>query len=101
MRTRVWIEQEIEVEVSAGDAIAALMDLDAPERLPMALSGINSCHSWLKRIPNTLIAEMNDKQREIILSALEAQAARYKTPNVEVTGASGAFAAKRPCGPQG
>jgi len=23
------------------------------------------------------------------------------TPNVEVTGASGAFAAKRPCGPQG
>ena len=81
MRTIVWIEQEIEVEVSAADAVAAICELDAPERMPMALHGISHCASFLKRIPDTLIAEMNDKQRGIIVSALEEQAARYKTTN--------------------
>ena len=81
MRVKVWVEQEVEVDVSADDAIAALMDLGEPARLPMALSGISACHGWLKRIPDALIAEMNDKQRGIIVAAFEEQAARYKTPN--------------------
>ncbi|NUP87458.1 MAG: hypothetical protein HUU30_17130 [Burkholderiaceae bacterium] len=82
MRAKVWVEHEVEVEISAGDAISALMDLDEPERLPMALSGLSACHGWMRRIPDSLIAEMNEKQRSIVVSALEDQAARYKTPNV-------------------
>lgn len=93
MRAKVWMEQYVEVDVSAADAIEALMNMDEPERLPMALGGISACHGWLKRIPDTLITEMNEKQRGIIVAAFEEQAARYKTPNAGVTGAE---LAKRP-----
>lgn len=95
MRAKVWMEQYVEVDVSAADAIEALMNMDEPERLPMALGGISACHGWLKRIPDTLITEMNEKQRGIIVAAFEEQAARYKTPNVAVEGAE-PLAAKAP-----
>lgn len=42
MRTSVWIEQEIEVEVSAADAVAAICELDPSERMPMALHGFRT-----------------------------------------------------------
>ena len=77
MKVRVWIEREIEVEVTAEDAVDAILNLDEPEHLPMALRGISHCAGFLKHIPDALIAEMNDKQREIILD---------KTPNVELRG---------------
>jgi hypothetical protein len=43
---------------------------------------------YLKKLPDDLVAEMNDKQRELIVSTLTEQAARYKTTNVELTGAA-------------
>ncbi len=82
MRTSVWIEQEIEVEVSAADAVAAICALDEPDRLPMAINGISNCLGFLKRIPDALIIEMKEAQRKIIVDALEAQAARYRIPMV-------------------
>ena len=86
MKARVWVEQEVEVEVSAADVVAALGDISEPERLPMALGGISTCIGYLRRLPDALVAEMNDKQREIIVASLEEQAARYKTPNAKVSG---------------
>ena len=81
MKARVWVETEVEVDVGVSDMIAALCDMPEPEKLGLALSGISTCLGYLKKLPDTLVAEMNDKQREIIVATLEEQAARYKTPN--------------------
>lgn len=84
MRRRVWIEQEVEVEITAEDAVVAILELDQPERLPMALRGISYCVRFLKHIPDVLIASMKDNQREIILAALEEQAERYRNAKNEI-----------------
>ena len=86
MKARVWVETEVEVDVGVSDMIAALCDMPEPEKLGLALSGISTCLGYLKKLPDTLVAEMNDKQREIIVATLEEQAARYKTPNAELCG---------------
>ena len=83
MRAKVWVETEVEVEVGVSDMIAALCDLPEPEKLGLALSGLSSCLGYIKKLPDAIVAELNDKQREIIVSTLEAQAARYKTPNAK------------------
>jgi len=81
MKARVWVETEVEVDVGVSDMIAALCDMPEPEKLGMALNGLSTCLGYLKKLPDTLVAEMNDKQRGIIVATLEEQAARYKTPN--------------------
>lgn len=83
MKVRAWVEHEIEVDISASDAVTAIMELEEPDILPAALSGISASAGFLKRVPDVLIARMSDKQREIILAELEEQAARYKTPKLE------------------
>ena len=77
MKTRVWIEQEITVDISSDDVIEALSEFDPPDLLPAALSIISHCVGIIKRIPPALIAEMSDGHRGIIVAALEEQAARY------------------------
>ena len=81
MKARVWVETEVEVDVSVSDMINALCDMPEPEKLGLAISEISTCLGYLKNLPDDLVAEMNDKQREIIVAALTEQAARYKTPN--------------------
>ena len=81
MRAKVWVETEVEVEVGVSDMIAALCDLPEPKKLGQALSGLSTCLGYIKKLPDAMLAELNDKQREIIVSTLEEQAARYKTPN--------------------
>lgn len=81
MKARVWVETEVEVDVGVSDMIAAFCDMPEPEKLGLALSGISTCLGYLKKLPDEMVAEMNDNQRGIIVAALEEQAARYKTPN--------------------
>jgi len=69
------------VDVGFSDMIAALCDMPEPKRLGLALSGLSTCLGYLKKLPDAMVAEMNDKQREIIVATLEEQAARYKAPN--------------------
>ena len=87
MKAKVWVETEVEVDVGVSDMIAALCDMPEPEKLVLALSGLSTCLGYLMKLPDALVAEMNDKQREIIVTTLEEQVARYKAPNVKVTGA--------------
>ena len=89
MKAKVWIETEVEVEVGVSDMIAALCDMPEPEKLGLALSGLSTCLGYLKKLPDSLVAEMNDKQREIIVATLEEQEARYKAPNHQISGAEG------------
>lgn len=81
MRTKVWVETEAEVEISASEMIAALHDLPNPEKTGLALSGMSTCLTYIKKMPDSIVSELNDKQREIIVATLEEQAARYKTHN--------------------
>lgn len=78
MRARVWIEQEVEVEVSPAAAVEALQSLPEPEQSFLAVSGINACYGYLKRIPDASIAGMTDKQREIIANGLQELAERFR-----------------------
>ena len=82
MRTKVWIEQEIEVEVTAADAIAALSELPEPDRLPLALSAVSQCIGFLGRIPDEMIASMSIEQRAVITRFLDEQLARYRSNTV-------------------
>lgn len=86
MKAKVWVETEVEVDVGVSDMIAALCDVPEPEKLGLALSGLSTCLGYLKKLPDALVAEMNDKQRGIIVATLEEQVARYKAPNVEFSG---------------
>lgn len=87
MKAKVWVETEVEVDVGVSDMIAALCDVPEPEKLGLALSGLSTCLGYLKKLPDALVAEMNDKQRGIIVATLEEQVARYKAPNNKLTGA--------------
>lgn len=78
MKTKVWVETEVEVDVPVDAMIAAIKELDEPASVDMAKSGISSCYSFLRRVPDEIIAKMNDKQRELIRNALTEQAARYR-----------------------
>lgn len=80
MKAKVWIETEAEVDVSVSDMIAALHDLPEPEKLGLALNGLSACLSYLKKLPDDLVARMNDAQRDIITSVLAEQLARYGMP---------------------
>jgi len=86
MRTKVWVETEVEVEVSASEMIAALSDLPTPEKMGLALSGMSTCLTYIKKMPDAMLSELNEKQREIIVATLEEQVARYKMPNAELCG---------------
>lgn len=86
MKAKVWIETEVEVDVGVSDMIAALCDMPEPEKLGLALSGISTCLGYMKKLPDSLVAEMNEKQRGIIVATLEEQAARYKAPNASHEG---------------
>lgn len=101
MRTKVWVETEVEVEVSASEMIAALSDLPTPEKMGLALSGMSTCLTYIKKMPDAMLSELNEKQREIIVATLEEQAARYKMPNVELSGPTAALSPEGPAQTQG
>lgn len=81
MKATVWIEKEVEVDVTAEDCMAALASLEEPERLRLAIMGMNSVLGFAKRVPDDVIAAMTDAQREIIRTVMLEQAQRYVTPN--------------------
>lgn len=81
MKTRVWVEHDVEVEISASDAVAAILELPEPLQVPVALNGINASYGFLKRVPDSIIVALNDKQRELIANALKEQAERYVAIN--------------------
>jgi len=81
VRTHVWVETEVEVDVPVESIIDAIMELETPDRVDMATTGISSCYAFLRRVPDEIIAAMNDKQRGIIGAALKEQAERYAAPS--------------------
>jgi hypothetical protein len=71
----VTVDQEVEIDVDT-EAIACCIAED-PDSLRQVMRGINNCASFLKAIPDSLIAELTPAQRQLIEDFLRTQAARY------------------------
>jgi hypothetical protein len=66
---------EVEVDISLEDIVCAISE--ETDKLPMVMRGISNSHQFLKAIPDSIIAGMNDKQKAIIYTALLEQVQRY------------------------
>lgn len=86
MKVKTWVqfEQEVDVEVSIADVMSSIASLNESDQLPMVLDCISSVTRVLRNIRTEHIGCMNEKQRELIGTALRAEADRYQT----LTGAS-------------
>jgi hypothetical protein len=65
---------DVEVDISLEDIVCAIAE--EPDG-PMVLRGIGNCHRFMKAIPDSVIADMNPKQRETIHTAMLEQVQRY------------------------
>ena len=78
MKKKVWIEQEIEVDISAEDMVAAICELDELDRLRVSLKGISHCIVFLREIPDELLKKIHENERRNIALALEKLIGQYK-----------------------
>ncbi|MCB1504485.1 MAG: hypothetical protein KDJ47_05870 [Hyphomicrobiaceae bacterium] len=75
IETMIDICQPIEVEVSADDMIAAI--LDDPDAFGGVLRTLNNVAGALRAIPDYMIDAMSDGQRETVAGFLAEQGKRY------------------------
>lgn len=71
----VDMKAEVDVDISVDDIAAAISE--DPNSLNAVLRGLNNSASFMKAIPNSLIAEMNVQQRNVIGGFLFEQTARF------------------------
>jgi hypothetical protein len=85
VKVKKWIEAqaEVEVHVSAEDIIA--MFAESPTEKKQLLAGLNSVATFLRGIPESIIAELNRHQRLVITQFFAEQLRRY-TPVEETHG---------------
>lgn len=70
---------EIELEISGEDAVGAIFgDQDGwtPQQLLMRI--LNNLAAFLKNLPDSVIAELNDVQRKMIADFLAQQSLRFR-----------------------
>ncbi len=84
MKVTTWIEtaQQVDVEVSLDDVMAEIAWLDAPESNQAALRLLSMCLGAVMKVPDALVAAMNDTQRKLIADRLREQLDRYMPANV-------------------
>ena len=77
MKVTTWInfDQEVDVEVSADEIIAALIGGTSSGQ--DVLRGLNNAVSFLVEIPDKLIAEMKVEHRDVVALRLREQAGRF------------------------
>lgn len=72
----VDVTVDVEVSVSLEDIVSAIWE--SRESLSEVLRGVNNCHSFLKAIPDELLATLNEAQRKTIFDAMTVQVARFR-----------------------
>jgi hypothetical protein len=77
MKVRVWVEQEVEADVSVAEALAELCSLPKPEQKQELLFVLNRCIAALRGCPDELLAQLEPKSRQIVADAMRQQALRY------------------------
>ena len=71
------VETEVEVNVTAEDIANAIADCDEFDRVNIVLYGINNIGAYMKAIPDSVVAEMNDAQKQVVAKFLNDQARRF------------------------
>jgi len=77
MKLPVYLQTQVEVDVSSEDIVNALLELDSPEIEEQALHLLNTCCGLIMTIPDSLISEMKAEHLDIISSVLTIQAQRF------------------------
>ena len=77
------VETEVEVHVTAEDIAHAIMESET-DRLHAVMCGINNVGAYLKAIPDDVILEMNQAQKQTVANFLHDQARRFM-PNLIFT----------------
>ena len=72
----ITVETEVEVHVSCED-IASAINEPGVDRLFAVQSGLNNVGAYLKAIPDDLIVEMTDGQKQTVAKFLHDQAHRF------------------------
>jgi hypothetical protein len=101
MRVRVWVEQEVEVDVPIESLMDQLPGLEAPTRVEEIGKVASRCVGLLGKVPDDLIHELPSNHRTIIAGALRTQMDRYGQVDSEarsggVKAESGTKAPKKP-----
>lgn len=77
MKVRVWVEQEVEADVTVRELIeefCSMPDADSKQNLVMVL---NRCVSALRNVPDATLSSLETKTRQVVADALRQQALRY------------------------
>ena len=79
MKVKKFVElsDEVEVNIDLHDVIAALNEMDNATRLHEAKNILNTCIGLINRVPNTLIAELDDGIKKVVVDALQLEIKRY------------------------
>ncbi len=88
MKIKTWVEvtKEIDVTIDLDDVMAEFSSLGTPENKHEVMQLLSMCIGAIDKVPDSLIAELGENSREIVVAAMQKQAARYMTPNVKLRG---------------
>ncbi|HZW21769.1 hypothetical protein [Noviherbaspirillum sp.] len=76
MKVKVFVEQEVEAEISIGEMMAELGTISKPEAARELIDVITRLYAVLKHAPDSIIQELSSKQREVIVTGLRELADR-------------------------
>lgn len=79
----VDVEAEVEVDVTFADLVSEMTP--NVENTRAMLAGFSVFLNFTKSLPNELLSTLNEKQREIIVTALSEQLARIASASVQPT----------------
>jgi hypothetical protein len=85
MKIYKWVEfeKEIEVDVSLEEIVEAIHG--ETDNVHLCMKGINNISRFLKAIPDEVIAEMTQPQKQLICNFLSDQSNRYGNCLIEKT----------------
>lgn len=69
--------KEIEVTIDLDDVMAEFSALGTPEDRKEVMRLLSMCIGAIDKVPDSLIAELGEKPREIVAAAMRKQAERY------------------------
>jgi hypothetical protein len=80
MKIKKWIDysQEVEIDLSSEDISLILGECEGADGVKNTFYEINSIATFLKGIPDSIITEMSDGQKEAISAFFEEQGKRFK-----------------------
>jgi hypothetical protein len=85
MKIHKWVEFEkkIEVDVLLEEIVDAISE--ETDNVHLCMKGINNISRFLRAIPDEIIAEMTDSQKQLVCNFLSDQSNRYGNCLIEKT----------------